>query len=83
MMKLMSLTFKAVIEEINIDVNKKIEVYTSNDPVVALPNSYDLLLVDINMSRMIGFELSEKILTIEINVKVCYKSSAEINRDAL
>jgi len=43
--------------------NKRIEVYTANDPVVALsefkPNFYDLLLVDINMPHMNGFELCE------------------------
>src|ERR1700747_2450401 len=80
-------TFKAVIEESNNDVNKKIEVYTSNDPVVALsefePNFYDLLLADINMPYMNGFELSEKILAVDINVKVCFMSSGEINREAL
>ena len=67
--------------------NKRIEVYTSNNPVVALsefkPNFYDLLLVDINMPHMNGFELSEKILAIDINVKVCFMSSGEINREAL
>jgi CheY-like chemotaxis protein len=67
--------------------NTTIEVYTSNDHVVALPefkpNFYDLLLVDINMPHMNGFELCEKILAIDINVKVCYMSSAEINREAL
>ena len=82
-------TFKAGIEVINnsVDVNKRIEVYTSNNPVVALsefkPNFYDLLLVDINMPHMNGFELCEKILAIDINVKVCFMSSVEINREAL
>jgi two-component SAPR family response regulator len=47
------------------------------------PNFYDLLLVDIEMPHMNGFELSEKILAIDINVKVCHMSSAEINREAL
>jgi CheY-like chemotaxis protein len=85
----LTLTFKEVIEESNNnnDVNKRIEVYTSNDPIVALsqfkPNFYDLLLVDINMPHMNGFELSEKILAIDINVRVCFMSSAEINREAL
>jgi CheY-like chemotaxis protein len=82
-----TITFKAVIEEISNDVNKKIEVYTSNNPAVALsefkPNFYDLLLVDINMPHMNGFELCEKILAIDINVKVCFMSSVEINREAL
>jgi CheY-like chemotaxis protein len=84
-----TVTFKAGIEEINNynDANSKIEVYTSTDPVIALskfkPNFYDLLLADINMPHMNGFELCEKILAIDINVKVCFMSSAEINREAL
>ena len=84
-----TLTFKAGIEDSNnnTDVNKRIEVYTSSNPVVALsefkPNFYDLLLVDINMPHMNGFELCEKILAIDINVKVCFMSSAEINHEAL
>ena len=59
----LTLTFKEVIEDSNnkFDINKRIEVYTSNDPVVALsefkPNFYDLLLVDIDMPHMNGFEL--------------------------
>ena len=69
------------------DVNKRIEVYTSNDPILALnefkPNFYDLLLVDINMPYMNGFELCEKILAIDINVKVYFMSAGEINREAL
>ena len=85
----LTMTFRAVIEDSNndVDVNKKIEVYTSNDPVASLsefePNFYDLLLVDINMPRMNGFELSEKILAIDINVRVCFMSNGEINREAL
>jgi DNA-binding response OmpR family regulator len=82
-------TFRAVIEDSNndVDVNKRIEVFTFNDPVVSLsefkPNFYDLLLVDINMPHMNGFELSEKILAIDINVRVCFMSNGEINREAL
>jgi len=82
-------TFKAVIEDSNndVDVNKRIEVYTSNDPVVLLsefkPNFYEFLLVDINMPHMNGFELSEKIFTIDINVRICFMSNGEINREAL
>ena len=70
----------------NIDASKRIEVYTSNNPVVALsefkPNFYDILLVDINLPHMNGFELCEKILALDINVKVCFMSSAEINRES-
>jgi len=84
-----SFTFKAGIEENNNNnnANKRIEVYTSDNPMVALsefkPNFYDLLLVDINMPHMNGFELCEKILAIDINVKVCFMSSVEINREAI
>ena len=82
-------TFKVVLEDSNnsTDVNKRIEVYTSNDPVLALrdfkPNFYDLLLVDINMPHMNGFELSQKILVIDINVRICFMSAIEINREGL
>jgi predicted phosphoribosyltransferase len=45
-----TITFKAAIEISNNDTNKRIEVQTSNNPVVALsefkPNFYDLLLVE-------------------------------------
>jgi CheY-like chemotaxis protein len=85
----LTLTFKSGIEDSNnnLNLNKRIEVYTSNDPVVALsefkPNFYDLVLVDINMPDMNGFELCEKLLAIDINVRVCFMSSGELNREAL
>jgi two-component SAPR family response regulator len=83
-----TVTFKAGIEENNNkDANKRIEVYTSNDPVIVLsyfkPNFYDLLLADINMPHTNGFELCEKILAIDINSKVCFMSSVAINSEAL
>jgi CheY-like chemotaxis protein len=82
-----TLTFKAVIEDSNNEPHTRIEVYTSNNPVVALsefkPNFYDLLLVDVNMPHMNGFELCEKILAIDINVRICFMSTGEINREAL
>ena len=83
-------TFKTGIEDSNNynDSDKRIEVYVSNNPVIALsefkPNFYDLLLVDINMPHMNGFELSKRILAIDINIKVCFMSCAEkINYEAL
>ena len=84
-----TLTFQVGIEDSNNhnDANKRIEVYTSSNPVVALsefkPNFYDLLLVDINMPYMNGFELSEKIFAIDINVRICFMSAVEINREGL
>ena len=37
----------------------------------------------INMPHMNGFKLSEKILAIDINVRVCFMSSAEIKCETL
>lgn len=69
------------------NTNKRIVVDAFSDPRKALsnflPNFYDLLLVDINMPCMNGFQLSERILDIDINVKICYMSSGEINCNAL
>ena len=82
-----TVTFKTGIEDSNNAARKRIEVHVANNPAVALsefkPDFYDLLLVDINMPSMNGFELSKKILAIDINVKVCFMSTVEINREAL
>ena len=57
------------------------------DPLLALSefkrDFYDLLLVDIDLPHLNGFELCEKILEIDINVRVCFMTSGEINREAL
>jgi CheY-like chemotaxis protein len=82
-------TFKKGLEAENTNKNNKIffKVYTYNDPLVALsqfkPKFYDLLLVDINMPKMNGFELSTKILELDVNVRVCFMSSGLINQEAL
>jgi len=61
-------TYKAGIEDSNNDANRIIEVHTYDNPVTALsefkPNFHDLLLLDIKMPNMNGFELSEKILAV-------------------
>ncbi len=66
---------------------KRFEVYTYNDPLLVLeefkPQFYDLLITDIHMPNMNGFELCEKILGLDINIRVCFMSSLEINIHAL
>jgi len=82
-----TLTFKEALENSNDTDERRIQVHTYNDPLIALsefkPNFYDLLLIDINLPNMNGFELGQKILELDINVRVCFMSSGEINREAL
>jgi CheY-like chemotaxis protein len=83
------LTFKKGLEAENEYSSGKIffQVYAYNDPLLALsefkPNFYDLLLVDVNMPKVNGFEFSEKILKLDVNVRVCYISAGELNVEAL
>jgi CheY-like chemotaxis protein len=47
------------------------------------PHFYDLLLTDIYMPNMNGFQLCEKILELDVNMRVCFMSALEINIQAL
>ena len=84
-----AMTLKLGLESSNDDDNKKIkfEVYSYTNPVEALsefkPNFYDLLLVDITMPLMNGFELCEKILLLDLNIGVCFMTAGEINQEAI
>ena len=76
--------------EANITKGKKkmsFEVITYNDPFLALsefkPNFYHLMLVDINMPKINGFEFSTKILECDANPRICFMSSGQINQEAL
>jgi CheY-like chemotaxis protein len=84
-----TLTFKKGLESENNNKNNMtfFKVYAYNNPLEALsqfkPNFYDLLLIDINMPKMNGFELSTKILELDINPRICFMSSGQINQEAL
>jgi DNA-binding response OmpR family regulator len=47
------------------------------------PNFYDLMLIDIKMSKMNGFVFCVKALEIDINPRFCFMSSGRINQEAL
>jgi len=77
------------IETYVITAKKKIpfKVITYNDPFLALsefkPNFYHLVLVDINMPKINGFEFSTEILKLDANPRICFMSSGQINQEAL
>ena len=66
----LSLLLKTLLEENNF----RVDWYT--DPALALNkfkrNFYDLLLLDIKMPKMNGFELYRELKKIEKRVKVCF-----------
>jgi DNA-binding response OmpR family regulator len=82
-------TFKTAFEEANrIGGNKtSFHVDTYNDPLMALSefksDFYDLLLIDINLPKMNGFDFCAKIFEVDLNPRVCFMSSGLINQEAL
>ena len=77
-----TLSFSLALEDSGLFV-----VDTYNDPLVALsnyrPNSYDLLLLDIKMPEMNGFELYDHIKKLDDKVKVCFISAHGVDFTAL
>ena len=74
-----NLLFKMVLE----DNGFKVDIFT--DPLTALQNftagSYDLLLLDILMPNMNGFELYQEIRMIDYKVKICFLTAGRIDHD--
>lgn len=58
---------------------------TFNDPTVALknfkPHMYDLVLLDIRMPKLDGFELYRQIRKKDENARVYFMSAFEVHRD--
>lgn len=58
------------------------EANSFEDPTLALKNfkagSYDLVLLDIKMPEMDGFQLYRKIKEIDSKVKVCFLTASEL-----
>ena len=62
--------------------NNGFVVDSYNEPTLALSNFrqelYDLLLLDIRMPKMNGFELYQKIRQIDSYVKICLLTASEL-----
>ena len=75
------LSFKVTLEDYGFKVD------TRNDALLALsqfkPRFYDLLLIDIRMPNMSGFELSEKIREADPDVKICFITAFDIYYESL
>jgi DNA-binding response OmpR family regulator len=58
------------------------DVDAFTDPELALSSFklglYDLVLIDIMMPKMDGFELYERLKTVDPNVKVCFLTASEM-----
>ena len=80
-----AITLKAILEEE--ESSREFEVVVFNDPGLALSNFkagwYDLLLLDILMPKMNGFELYQQLKNIDDKVKVCFITAYEIYYRAL
>ena len=75
-----NLTLKVTLED------KGFIADTFDDPLLALQNfragqSYDLLILDVKMPKMNGFELYREIRKINDKVKVCFLTAGEMYYD--
>jgi two-component system, OmpR family, response regulator ChvI len=79
-------------EDITLILKKGLEKYgyeidAFNDPLLALSSfragSYDLILLDIRMPKMDGFELYQELQKVDGKVKVCFMTAFEVYYEAL
>jgi signal transduction histidine kinase len=74
-----NITLRKVLEEKGYDVN------AFSNPIEALDNFekdlYNLIILDIKMPKMNGFEFYKKVRKIDNKVKVCFLTAGEINSD--
>jgi CheY-like chemotaxis protein len=62
--------------------NNEFVVDSYTNPILALtnfkPGSYDLILLDIKMPNMNGFDLYQKMKQIDSNAKMCFLTASEL-----
>jgi CheY-like chemotaxis protein len=75
-------TLRTILEE---NGYKEVDVY--NEPIIALDDFksgvYSLLITDIAMPRMDGFELYKQIKNVDTRIKVVFMTASRINYEAL
>ena len=63
------------------------DVDTFNNPSLVLksfrPSLYDLIILDIIMPKIDGFELYEQIKKVDPAVKICFLTASEMHREEL
>ena len=76
-----TLSFKMILE------GNGFKVDTYNDPIHSIRNfkagSYDLVILDIRMPKMDGFQLYEELKKIDEKVKVVFITAFDINYEGL
>ena len=74
-----TIAFKLALEEAGFIVD------IDHDPFATLskftPNSYDLVILDLRMPRMNGFELHEEMRKVDPQVLVCFITAGELYYD--
>ena len=70
-----NLTFKVVLSE----SDRRLRVQSFTDPVYALrefrPDFYHLVIIDILLPKMNGFELYDKLRSLDSKVKICFMTT--------
>jgi|SRR5215204_5016581 len=63
------------------------EVVSFNHPLLALrsfkPRYYELVILDIRMPKMDGFELSKRLKKVDPDVKVCFLTASEMYHEEI
>jgi DNA-binding response OmpR family regulator len=71
---------------VRLESDPTMQVFGYDNPVTALvefkPNFYDLLLIDVNMPLMDGFQLAQNLVRRDLNVKIRFITAGEINVEA-
>jgi CheY-like chemotaxis protein len=72
-----NLTFKIVLGELD----HRLRIHSFSDPIDALqsfrPGIYNLIIIDILMPKMNGFEFYDELRKLDSNVKVCFLTAAK------